>query len=62
MCVFSIEEELEFSDEDLIGLILVKVNDFVCMYLKEIGVVFFLINEEEKELVLVVEVGDIEVK
>lgn len=52
----------ELIDEEFIGSNFVKVNDLVCMYLKEIGVVFFLMNEEEKELVVVVVEGDLMVK
>ena len=39
-----------------------KVNDPVRMYLKEIGVVPLLTNEEEQELAILVEQGDLEAK
>ena len=39
-----------------------KVNDPVRMYLKEIGVVPLLTNEEEQELAILVEQGDLETK
>ena len=52
----------ELTDEELLGSNSAKVNDPVRMYLKEIGVVALLSNEEEKELAIAVENGDLEAK
>lgn len=52
----------ELTDEELLGSNSAKVNDPVRMYLKEIGVVHLLSNEEEKELAIAVENGDLEAK
>ena len=60
--VLNNEEEPELSDEELLGSNSAKVNDPVRMYLKEIGVVPLLTNEEEQELAILVEQGDSEAK
>ena len=60
--VWNNEEEPELSDEELLGSNSAKVNDPVRMYLKEIGVVPLLTNEEEQELAILVEQGDLEAK
>lgn len=60
--VLNNEEEPELSDEELLGSNSAKVNDPVRMYLKEIGVVPLLTNEEEQELAILVEKGDLEAK
>lgn len=52
----------ELTDEELIGSNSAKVNDPVRMYLKEIGVVPLLTNEEEKELAVTVAEGDLMAK
>ena len=56
------EEEAELTDEELLGSNSAKVNDPVRMYLKEIGVVPLLTNEEEQELAVLVEQGNLEAK
>ena len=56
------EEEAELTDEELLGSNSAKVNDPVRMYLKEIGVVPLLTNEEEQEFAILVEQGDTEAK
>ena len=56
------EEEAELTDEELLGSNSAKINDPVRMYLKEIGVVPLLTNEEEQELAILVEQGDTEAK
>ena len=56
------EEEAELTDEELLGSNSAKVNDPVRMFLKEIGVVPLLTNEEEQELAILVEQGDTEAK
>ena len=56
------EEEAELTNEELLGSNSAKVNDPVRMYLKEIGVVPLLTNEEEQELAILVEQGDTEAK
>ena len=52
----------ELTDEELLGSNSAKVNDPVRMYLKESGVVPLVSNEEEKELAIAVENGDLEAK
>lgn len=60
--VLTNEEEPELTDEELLGSNSAKVNDPVRMYLKEIGVVPLLSNEEEQELAILVKQGDLEAK
>lgn len=55
-------KEEEFDLNDLSVFFGVKINDLVCMYLKEIGCVDLLLVEEEINLVKCIEEGDEEVK
>lgn len=51
-----------YFDDDLSLFFGIKINDFVWMYLKEIGCVFLLFVDDEVEFVKWIENGDEEVK